>query len=157
MPPASQTRVLTALRDELERAGVARRPNAAGSLPPVFVEPADGPPAPGEREGTEAGTDLVVTLRLSTSTSPMPGHRIDVIDVVVRSKGTVGLKAGRELFAAIVERIVDGASYGRGVLIGYPEGSPVFVLEASLFAGIGPVSDSAGVRTEIGKLALEVG
>jgi hypothetical protein len=147
----SPNAVLTAIRDELVTAGLVRRASVAGSLPPVFIEPLEGPPAPGEREGTEAGTDLAVTLRLSGQTRPNPRSRVDVIDVVYRSRGTSGLKAARDLDDAIVTRLVHGSSYGVGLTAG-----GLFVLAVSVFAGLGPVSQDGPVRTELAKLAVEV-
>lgn len=147
----SPNAVLTAVRDDLVEAGLVRRASVAGVLPPVFVEPLEGPPAPGEREGTEAGTDLVVTLRLSGQTRPTPRTRIDVVDVVYRSRTTAGLKATRDLDEAIVTRLVNGSAYGLSITLG-----GVHVLAVSVFGGLGPVSQDGPVRTELAKLAVEV-
>jgi hypothetical protein len=52
--------VLSALRDHLIAQGIVRKPSVAGSAPPLWIEPKDGVPAPGEGAGTEVGSDLVL-------------------------------------------------------------------------------------------------
>lgn len=156
MPDPNVT--LTALRDELVAAGLVRRPGVAGPLPPLFVEPMGGPPAPGEREGSEAGDDLVATLRHSGELAAGfagSGRRTIIAELTYRSRGTPGLKAGRELDAAIREALVERADYGLGLTLGASGPRPVLVLQASVFAGLGPVSDLEGVRTERAAYALE--
>ena len=153
------TAVLSALRDELELAGLIRRPAAGGDLPPLFVEPRTGPPAPGEREGTEAGTDLAVTLRLSTEGTARAGEafvRLVIVDLIYRSTGTGGLKRGRELDAAIRARLVETAGYGTGVTLAEGQPSAVHVLELAVFGGLGPVDLDGDVRTDQAKYSLEV-
>src|SRR5688572_1472041 len=96
------TAVLTALRDELLERALVRRPGDAGDLPPAFVEPRGGPPAPHDRaDDADAGArretdnDLVVTLRLSSELSaagPRARYRTVIVDVVYRSTGTDALK-----------------------------------------------------------------
>lgn len=153
------THVLTAFRNELEGAGLIRRPGDAGELPPMFVEPITGPPAPGEREGTEAGDELVVTLRLSSELPARAGEafvRGMVFDVVYRSTGTAGLKQGRDLDAAIRARLIQTAGYGTGVMLDEGGTHPTFVHELLLFAGVGPIAVDGDVRTELAKYGLEV-
>lgn len=153
------TAVLTAFRDELELADLIRRPSAAGPLPPMHVEPAKGPPAPGEREAPEDHPSLVVTLRLSTEGSVRAGAafiRTIIADVIYRSTGTAGLKAGRALDAAIRARLVQTAGYGTGITLA--EGTPtaMHVLELAVFGGLGPVDIDGDVRTDQAKYSLEV-
>lgn len=158
MPVAQSTRLLSALRAELVTAGLVRRPSDAGALPPLFIEPIDGPPAPGEREAPETDGTLVVTARLSSELGEGPGdswRRRIVVDLVYRSTGTAGIIAGRALDEAIRERLVHGADYGMGVLLD-EAGSPVRVLQFTVFGGIGPVAQEGGVRTELAKYLAEV-
>lgn len=153
------TRALTALRNELEARELIRRPGVAGPLPPLFVEPAGGPPAPGEREGSEAGTNLAVTLRLSGEVAPGTAtgyRRILIVDLVYRSRETAGLKAGRDLDAAIRAGLLDGVTYGTGVRLDEAGPADTVILELSVFAGLSPVSELGGVRTEQSKLSLEL-
>jgi len=162
------TYIVTALRNELELAGLIRRSTTAGpgvpaGPPPALIEPAGGAPGPGDRFDERANTDtetageLVVTLRLSGDLAEGPFdsyRRRTVIDVIYRSSTTTGLKASRALDAAIRARLVERPDYGFGFTIGGP--TPLFVLQASIFGGLGPVSDEDGVRTELAKYALEV-
>lgn len=156
------TYIITALRNELEVAGLVRRTGTAGpgvpaGAPPAHIEPPGGAPAPGERDDPETSGELVVTLRLSGDLAEGPFdayRRRTVIDVVYRSTTTTGLKAGRALDQAIRGRLVNRPDYGFGFTIG--AATPLFVLQASIFGGIGPVSDVDGVRTELAKYALEV-
>lgn len=153
------TRVLTALRNELVTAGLVRRPATAGALPPAFVEPEGGAPAPKEREAPETDGELVVTLRLSGELGEAPFdayRRRVVIDVIYRSSSNLGLITGRGLDAAIRRRLVERADYGIGYTLDAAGTHPTQVLQAGIFGGLGPVSDVAGVRTELAKYALEV-
>lgn len=152
-------RLLTALRNELVTAGLVRRATVAGPLPPMHVEPRDGPPAPGEREGNETLGNLVVTIRLSGTLAEGAFdsyRRRIVVDVFYRSTGTDGLKAGRTLDAAIVDRVIRRADYGQGYTLDAGGTMPTLVLEAAVFAGLGPLSELDGTRTETAKILMEV-
>lgn len=152
------TVVLTALRDTLVAAGLVRRPGTTNStLPPIHVEPSGGAPAPGGREAPEDHPTLVVTLRLSGEVAQGPTmalRRIIVVDLVYRSRTTAGLKAGRALDAAVRDALVERSDYGVGLTIGTTQ--PVQVLQATVFGGLGPVSDVEDVRTDRAAYALEV-
>ena len=139
MPDA--TRVLTATRNTLETSGLIRRPSTAGALPALIVEPRNGPPAPGELEGV--GAQLAVTLRLSSEAGARAGgaySRTFIIDLVYRSIGTDGLKAGRALDSAIRARLVETAGYGTGVMLDAGGPAQTFAHEIAVFGGLGPLS-----------------
>ena len=155
MPDA--TRVLTAIRNDLETAGLIRRPSTAGTLPALLVEPRNGPPAPGELEG--AGGDLAVTIRLSSEAGARAGAahtRTFIIDLIYRSVGTAGLKAGRTLDSAIRARLVQTAGYGTGVMLDAGGPAQTFAHEIAVFGGLGPLSVIGDVQTEMSKLSVEV-
>lgn len=157
MPNANT--VLTATRNELVAAGLVRRPSVAGALPPLHVEPRDGPPAPGEREAPELDAELVATLRLSGEVSEERFNayrRRVVVDVIYRTRGTTGLRRGRELDAAVRARLVERGDYGLGYTLDAGGASPVLILQAGIFGGLSPLGESAGVRTEMAKYMLEV-
>jgi hypothetical protein len=152
------TIVATSLRNELEAAGLIRRPNAPGALPPLHVEPLAAP-APGERESPETDGELVATLRLSSEPTLGPydaWRRVLVFDVVYRSSTTAGLIAGRALDAAVRRRLVDRDDYGFGFVLNAGGPRPVYVLSLSIYGGLGPVGVVDGIRTEVAKYALEV-
>jgi hypothetical protein len=53
--------LLTNLRDYLVAQSIVRKPSVAGGLPPLWLEPQLGTPAPGEGNNpTEVGSDLVL-------------------------------------------------------------------------------------------------
>lgn len=153
----STNRILTAMRNDLEAAGLWRRPSAAGILPPVFIEPRAGPPAPGDQAAGAGAGELVVTLRLSgqmAEAQPVSYRRRVVVDVIYRSIGTGGLRAGRDLDDAIRARLVE-----RDDPLGYTLDAggdlPTFALDIQAWAGLGPLSDVAGVRTDLAKYLIE--
>jgi len=151
------TVLLTALRNDLVTLGLVRRPADAGTAPPMHVEPRDGAPGPGGREGLETTGDLVVTLRLAgeLGEGAFDAYRRRAsFDVIYRSSSTAGLKAGRALDNAIRSRLTGGATYGVGVILD-PAGTPVHILQAVVFAGLSPVADTDGIRTERAAYVLE--
>lgn len=94
--------LLTHLLDHLEAAGVVRRPDTAGPLPPLWRDPAAGAPAPGERKGTVNDDVTVLTASLTGEIPrvPMTGGYSDrrIVDIRIRTKRA---PASRELDAAI--------------------------------------------------------
>lgn len=160
------TTVLTAVRNTLLAEGLIRRPADPGILPPLHIEPEDGPLGPGDRHDTddpdgtrETDGDLVVTLRLSTTAPILPGEagrRTYILDLVYKSQHTSGLIAGRALDHAIANRLIETASYGTGVML--DEGGPnqLFALSIQSFAGLGTVMREDGIVTEQAKLAVEI-
>jgi hypothetical protein len=136
----SPTDVLTALRVDLIAAGLIRRPSEAGTLPPAHVEPAEGAPAPGEREGIEDDPELVVTLMHSGDFGEEPQdsyRRRAIIDVRYRSRGGTGLRRAAMLDQAIRARLTGPErNYGRGYLLA--DGS-TYVHQAQQYGGFGPI------------------
>lgn len=151
--------VLTALRNELATAGLIRKPDVAGGLPPAFVEPRGGAPAPGEREAPETDGLLVLTIRLGGELSEgrfNAYRRRLTVDLIYRTRGTPGLQAGRALDAAIRKHLVgDHDTNALGFRLDEPDLN-VQVLESGVWAGLGPVSDVDDVRTDRSSLMLEV-
>jgi hypothetical protein len=82
--------LLTHLRDHLIAEGLVRRPSVAGAAPPMWLEPRDGVPAPGEGENaTEIGPTTVVGAYLTGGIPPRPYMamlRRDTVDVWLRSQ-----------------------------------------------------------------------
>lgn len=87
MPPPM---LLTALREHLVAQGVVRKPVVAGAAPPLWLEPKNGVPAPGEgQNATEIGPDLVVGAFLTGGFAPPPYGsfiRKPIIDVRFRGR-----------------------------------------------------------------------
>jgi len=163
VPAPDSTVILTALRDAMLAAGLVRRGSAPGNLPPILVEPSGGAPAPHDRADAgdaaatrETDNDLVVTLRYAGDVTPAPGPsartRVVIADLIYRSQGTTALKAGRALDAAVADLLAGPTTYGQGVQL-----PGLFVVQASVWAGLSPVSDVDGIRTERAAYALEAG
>ena len=80
-------RLLTALRAELVASGVVRDPRTPGALPPMWLSPRSGTPAPGEGAGSETGPTAVLAAFRSGGIPPAAarGHsRRTTVDVVMR-------------------------------------------------------------------------
>lgn len=80
--------LLDAIRTELVSANVVRTPRTAGSEPPMWLQPRNGAPAPGEgNNATERGATAVVSAFLSggiTSQRHEGFIRTDTVDFWLR-------------------------------------------------------------------------
>jgi hypothetical protein len=54
--------LLDYIRDYLVAEGIVRKPDVAGELPPLWREPQDGAPAPGERDGVYNDDSAVLSI-----------------------------------------------------------------------------------------------
>lgn len=63
-------RTLPAVRDHLIGAGICRKPNVAGTAPPMHLEPSGGVPAAGEGTGAAVGPTLVFGLFMTSMLGP---------------------------------------------------------------------------------------
>lgn len=147
MDPA---RVLTAFREELIAAGVARRPSGPGSNTtnapyPFVIEPREGAPAPGELSDEENDhAELVVSLILGGEVAPFDPYddtvrRRVIVDVRYRSADNAALRKATALDEAIKQRLnrVE-TNYGVGFVMGTV--ATVNVHAAQRWAGFGPIS-----------------
>jgi hypothetical protein len=104
------TRLLNALRTELVNAAIVRIPSVAGALPPMWLMPQAGTPAPGEGNSpTAVGTDAVVSAAI---TGGVPISRFESFMrwpfVEVRFRTTKGFQAEdleRQITAQIIDRV----------------------------------------------------
>lgn len=153
------TDVLTALRNELEAAGIVRDPNTAGDLPPLFIEP-EAAPAPGERDAPEDDALLTVSADLDVTIAAGPflaGRPRIVIRLRYRSRTTIGLIRARRLDAAIVARILDRPDGGLGWVMDEDGDHPVLVLESSSYAGLSKIGVTEdGVTDQVARYVFEV-
>jgi hypothetical protein len=82
------------VREFLILQGLVRNPATAApaenpDLPPAFLDPRDGVPGPGDRKGTEAGTNLTLGINRATGvpTSRFAGQlRLDAVEFVIRGR-----------------------------------------------------------------------
>jgi hypothetical protein len=75
--------------DYLIAQGIARSPRTASALPPVWRQPINGTPAPGEGTGVEVGDPTVLGLVRSggiPAASNEAEWRYDIVDVWIRAR-----------------------------------------------------------------------
>lgn len=84
------TFLLEAMRDHLITAGVVRKPAVAGALPPLWLEPRNGTPAPGEGNSpVGVDPDLVIGAEMSGGTVSQRHQgffRFDGVGFTIRSR-----------------------------------------------------------------------
>lgn len=109
--------LLTSLRDHLVTAGVVRDPLVAGPLPPLWREPRDGVPAPGEGDSaSEVGATLVVGAFIATGIPPKPYEgfiRTDAVELIIRASKASLLKPFEE---QVREAVNDRRNFYMGTL-----------------------------------------
>jgi hypothetical protein len=100
--------LLTDLRDYLIAQGIVRKPSVAGALPPMWIEPRLGVPAPGEGNNpTEVGDPV---LGLFDTGGFVPGPymgswiRQPIVQINLRSTNAQTIKT---LELAITKRLID--------------------------------------------------
>ena len=102
--------LLTELRSLLIANGIGRDPRVVGALPPVWRQPRQGIPAPGEGSGVEVGASSVIALFLSGGfpSNPFEGFMgRPTVDVRIRS-----LKApDAEAIGLSIKRLLDDKRY----------------------------------------------
>lgn len=147
------TQVLSAFREELIAAGIARRAAepgpAAGAPYPMLIEPAAGAPAPGELSAEDNDhTELVLSLFHDGDVAPGTNYdartrRVTVLNIAYRAAGALGLQKAMAADAAIVTRLIrPETNYGYGFMLGTD--AAVFAHQAGVFAGFGPVARLPG-------------
>ncbi len=81
--------LLQAFRDELISQGIARKPSVPGALPPCWLQPRNGVPAPGEGDKpAEVGQTIVLGAFMAAGLAPQPYEgfvRTDGIEVWIRA------------------------------------------------------------------------
>jgi hypothetical protein len=153
--------VLRAFRAELVAADLVRLPGVAGAEPPAHIEPLEGAPAPGEREGVEDHPDITVTLQHGTDLAEPDGYaaaarRRTTIDVIYRARTASAFVAARAIDAAVRARLFRSATnYGYGFELGLPPVA-IWVHEAGVWGGLGrlPSSKATGYRA-VAKYLIE--
>lgn len=102
------TTLLGALRDHLVGQGVVRLPRDPGSAHPLFLEPREGAPGPGDGTGTEQDTEAVLSAFFTGGVPARPYEsflRTDTVDVWIRAvTAPVALGIADELRDALIDR-----------------------------------------------------
>jgi hypothetical protein len=113
-------RLLTALRDHLVSEGLVRIPRDVGTAPPMWLQPRNGTPGPGETPqnatGVEIGPDLVCGAYVSGGlTVPRFGSfaRRPTVEVHLRARSA---PLAEDLEAQITARLIDRTNWTMGGL-----------------------------------------
>lgn len=99
--------LLVAMRAHLVADGVVRVPRVAGSAPPLWLQPRDGVPAPGEGNPTERDDDAVLGAFVTGGIPPRPYEsmlRKTIVDLHIRTRTPSG---AIELDAALAASLID--------------------------------------------------
>lgn len=111
--------VLAEFRAHLVSEGLVRVPRVAGSVPPCWVMPQGGAPAPGEGDlAVEVGEQIVVALwpAAGFATRPFEGFlREEMVEVEIRCAPSAG-KSARELAERIRRAVDDRRSFELGTI-----------------------------------------
>jgi hypothetical protein len=111
-------RLLNAIRDELVARDIVRKPTVAGPLPPMWLEPALGVPAPGEGNNPVGiGDDLVLGGFLTGGFAPAPYAtlRKPIVDIRIRTAKDKAYLA-EDIELAITARLGDQRDWTMGGL-----------------------------------------
>lgn len=132
--------LLTALRDHLVTNGIGRDPTVPGALPPVWREPKLGTPAPGEAppngNSTQAGTDAVIGLFITSGIAPQPYESFMRKPIVEARLRTSNADRAEQLELAMSAVLLDRRAFTMGGL---------FVIECEQFNALGRLgSDEQG-------------
>lgn len=158
MPDIAAT--LTAFREHLIAADLVRRPSeATPDAPPCHIEPQDGAPAPGEREGVEDDQALTVSLfgtELGETNFDAGLRRRVLIELRYRPADNAALRTAEGLDTAIRGELIQPAtSYGYGFELG--TAAVLLCHQATLFAGLSTLSRGRDVAYDLtAKWLIEV-
>lgn len=162
------TEVLTAFRAELVAAELGRIPGVAGPANPVFVEPLDGPPAPGDPEDpVEDDADLILSVLHSGDLGASSGYDAHargrhVLDLRYRTgardRANVGLRMANALDAGIRRRLFGPeTNHGYGFELGAGEPGALWVQSVGVWGGLGRISYTAAAGYDlVAKYLVEV-
>jgi hypothetical protein len=144
--------VVNALRDHLVAAGIVRKGNVAGPLPPMVLDPLQGAPAPGELEGIVNDPDLLITARPGGDLTPAPpdGWLLQTtVDVIYRGKHSDRIAAVDAAITA--ELFLPGGMCKTAWMMG-----PLQMIETRIWAGMQRLESSkAAGYTYITKVYAE--
>jgi hypothetical protein len=105
------------VKTQLITAGIGRNPRTAGSLPPVWRQPAAGTPAPGEgANAIEIGPDAVIGLVYSGGIATPrleSAWRRDIVDIWLR---TSTWPRTTQLYAQIRAALIDRTNWTMGTI-----------------------------------------
>lgn len=114
------TDLLSELRNHLVAQGIVRRPSVAGGLPPFWLEPQMGVPAPGEgKNPVEIGDTLVAGAFLTGGIAPGPFGswvRKPIVDIRLRARGATAVQDVQSVELAISKALIDRRDWTMGAM-----------------------------------------
>lgn len=108
--------LLTALRDHLAGEGIVREPGVAGPAAPMWLEPRQGVPAPGDKQPPERGDDAVLGAFVTGGIPPRAyesWQRRPIVDLRFR---TINAVRAHELDELIRAQLIDRRNWLMGGL-----------------------------------------
>lgn len=102
--------LLSALRDHLVAQGIVRKPSVAGDRPPLWLEPMQGVPAPGEgANATEIDPNLVLGAFLTGGLAPgrfESWWRQPIVDIRFRGRNVQTIQTTElAISKALIDRV----------------------------------------------------
>jgi hypothetical protein len=121
--PSPNSNLLGAITSELAQANIAREPNIAGPAPPIWREPPEGAPGPGDMTGVTNDPLTVLSLFYSGGVVPPPGshwERQTTVDLWIRTKGAGPARRAMDLEHAIRKQMLPlNESYRTDYFLGH--------------------------------------
>lgn len=128
--------VLPALRDHLATEGIVREPRTAGAVPPLWLDPRRGAPAPGEGSAPETDAEVVLAAFLTGGVPPEFGEgysRRDVVDLHIRTTRAPRAKQLEEQLVAELAPAPYGARFAWDL-------AGLFVIESRMWRALQPLT-----------------
>lgn len=148
MAASPPRKLLLALQRDLSDAGLTRKPAVAGTVPPLWVEPADGAPEPGTKSGVEDDPNTVLSMFYSGGVVGQGWERQVTVDVWMRAKANTPMLRAMDVDEDIRDRIlpagelVDGERMNFKLAPGAPE--ELLVISARQWRELQRLGSSSG-------------
>jgi hypothetical protein len=146
--PSANSLLLSALDTHLRTAGIVRKPsdNAPG-VPPLWVEPADGVPAPGDRTAPEADPNTTLGLFYSGGVVGARWERQSIIDVWIRCRGNKPMVRAQDIDDAIRDSLLGDDELRVNFLLAAGTPDELRVIEARVWRELSPLARGAEAYT----------
>lgn len=149
--------LLTNVRDYLVAEGVGRDPRTAGAVPPIWREPQDGAPAPGDRSGIEDSATATISLFRTAPVSPSVLEQRYVVKPTI----DVVLRTDKPPTATAIEEAIRAAFVNPA---GDPAGAPAMnwmmgalrVIDSRVWREFQPLEHDAQAYTSVGSFYFEL-
>lgn len=156
--PSPVRALLLALDRHLQDAGVVRSPGDAlnQSRPPLWVEPREGVPAPGDKIAPERDAGTVLGMFYSGGVPSARWEIVPNIDVWIRVKGNQAMLRAPDLDAAIRDALLGDLEFRENFLLAPGTDKELRVISATLRAEFTPMERSEQAYSYITGYTFEV-